>query len=197
MSGEKNNQKNARKKILSAAAQIFAEKSFDGARVDEIAKAAQVPKSLIYYHFKSKDEIFSVLIQEFLEEYRSIIESYRDESCRLEASEIKKRMQNEYFQFGITHENVVRAILMDSIKKGKSNTALFQMMQLLGTEGEDEKHLVEEFLFNVMPCMAYICFKDDWVRYFQMETESFDQAFLEVYSDTHSHYHQQRLKKKE
>lgn len=197
MSGENGNQKGARQRILTAAAQVFAEKSFDGARVDEIAKMAQVPKSLIYYHFKSKDEIFAVLIQEFLEEYRTIIQTYQEESCRTDTGLMKERMEKEYFQFGIANENLVRAILMDSIKKGKSNTALFQMMELLGNQEEDGGHLVKEFLFNIMPCMAYICFKEEWNQYFQMDADVFDQAFLEMYVDSHSQYHMQRKNEKE
>ena len=54
-------------KILKAAEKLFAEKGFDGARVDDIAGNAGVNKALIYYYFKSKrdilEELFSDLIQ--------------------------------------------------------------------------------------------------------------------------------------
>ena len=53
---------NAKGRILDMAKEIFAKKGFDGSRVDEIAKAAKVPKSLIYYHFKSKDAILEELL---------------------------------------------------------------------------------------------------------------------------------------
>ena len=91
---------NARSKILACAANIFAEKGFDGARVDEIAKMAGVPKSLIYYHFKSKEEIYDVLSLEFLNSYEQLIDAYRDESSHHTTSELKNRMQTIYYQFG-------------------------------------------------------------------------------------------------
>lgn len=198
MSTENSKQKNAREKILSVAAEVFAEKSFDGARVDEIAAKAQVPKSLIYYHFKSKDEIFHVLIQEFLEEYESIRNSYHKDCSMMSEEEVKMRMQKEYFDFGIAHENVVRALLMDSIKKRKENTALFQMMDLFHMEDADKKFLVEDFLFQVIPCMAYICFKKEWIGYYQMEESIFDQAFLQMYTETHTQSRKRRaIEKKE
>jgi TetR/AcrR family transcriptional regulator len=47
-----------KEKILEAALTEFAERGFDGARVDRIASEAGVNKALIYYHFKSKEELY-------------------------------------------------------------------------------------------------------------------------------------------
>lgn len=49
---------NGREKILEASLQEFAERGFDGARVDRIAANAEVNKALIYYHFKNKEELY-------------------------------------------------------------------------------------------------------------------------------------------
>ena len=59
---------NAREAILRAAKRIFAEKGLDGARMDAIAKAAKVNKALLYYYFKSKNELFSAVIEEAIRE---------------------------------------------------------------------------------------------------------------------------------
>jgi TetR/AcrR family transcriptional regulator len=40
--------------IFAAAAQEFAERGFDAARVDRIAARARVNKAMIYYHYRSK-----------------------------------------------------------------------------------------------------------------------------------------------
>jgi AcrR family transcriptional regulator len=47
--------------ILEAAEKLFFERSFDGAGVDEIGKAAGVSGSAIYRHFSGKDEILAAL----------------------------------------------------------------------------------------------------------------------------------------
>jgi len=56
-----------REKILQASLQEFAEKGFDGARIDLIAKQAGVNKALIYYHFSSKEELYTAIINDLFE----------------------------------------------------------------------------------------------------------------------------------
>src|SRR5687768_5506307 len=51
-------------RILAAAALEFARYSFGGARVDRIARRARVNKAMLYYHFKSKQRLYRVLLQE-------------------------------------------------------------------------------------------------------------------------------------
>jgi TetR/AcrR family transcriptional regulator len=47
-----------KEKILETALVEFADKGYEGARVDRIAIEAGVNKALIYYHFKSKEELY-------------------------------------------------------------------------------------------------------------------------------------------
>ncbi|WP_139489221.1 TetR/AcrR family transcriptional regulator [Brevibacillus dissolubilis] len=56
-----------RDKILQTALQEFAEKGYDGARIDHIAKIAGVNKALIYYHFKGKEELYTAVINGLFE----------------------------------------------------------------------------------------------------------------------------------
>ena len=57
---EKRNQTTGR--ILKAAATIFSEVGFAGARVDEIAKCAGVNKATIYYHIGDKQALYAQVI---------------------------------------------------------------------------------------------------------------------------------------
>lgn len=45
-------------KILTAAEEVFHEKGYDGARMQEIADRASINKGLLHYYFKSKDALF-------------------------------------------------------------------------------------------------------------------------------------------
>ena len=45
--------------ILTEAARIFARKGYEGASMRDIAEACDISKSLLYHHFKSKEEIYS------------------------------------------------------------------------------------------------------------------------------------------
>ena len=59
-----------RARILKTAERIFSEEGFDGARVDTIAKEAGVNKALIYYYFKSKEEILETILSGLLKMQR-------------------------------------------------------------------------------------------------------------------------------
>ncbi|MFC4099148.1 TetR/AcrR family transcriptional regulator [Paenibacillus xanthanilyticus] len=61
-----------KEKILQTALREFAEKGFDGARIDYISKAAGVNKALIYYHFKSKEELFTAVINDLFGKAASV-----------------------------------------------------------------------------------------------------------------------------
>ena len=50
--------------ILDAALQVFAEKGFAAARMDDIAARAGVTKGTIYLYFPSKEEVFKSLARE-------------------------------------------------------------------------------------------------------------------------------------
>ncbi len=53
-----------RSRILEAATLEFAEKGFDGARVDQIAARAAVNKQMIYHYFGNKDALFTRTLAE-------------------------------------------------------------------------------------------------------------------------------------
>lgn len=59
--------KETRQKILDAAVNIFADKGYYDARVDEIVDASQTSKGAVYFHFPSKQEIFFSIIEQFVE----------------------------------------------------------------------------------------------------------------------------------
>lgn len=50
--------------IFLSAVKVFSNYGYDGATMDEIAMSAGVAKGTLYYHFKSKEEIFKYIISE-------------------------------------------------------------------------------------------------------------------------------------
>jgi AcrR family transcriptional regulator len=59
-------------KILDAAAKLFASHGYAGARMDEIATACGVSKSMLYHYFKKKEDVLADILQEHVS---SLIES--------------------------------------------------------------------------------------------------------------------------
>lgn len=56
-----------REQILSAARRCFVENGYFPTRVDDIAQAAGLSKGGVYFHFKSKQEVFNSLVDEEFE----------------------------------------------------------------------------------------------------------------------------------
>lgn len=51
----------SKEKILSAAGEVFAQKGFDAATMQDITEKSGLSKGAIYHHFKSKEEIMQAL----------------------------------------------------------------------------------------------------------------------------------------
>lgn len=52
---------------LPAAATAFAKRSIDGTRMEDIAAATGIPRATLYYHFASKEEILTWLLERLLQ----------------------------------------------------------------------------------------------------------------------------------
>ncbi len=52
-----------REHLLAAAAQVFAERGFSGATLDEVARVAGFTKGAVYSNFESKDDLFLALFK--------------------------------------------------------------------------------------------------------------------------------------
>ncbi len=60
-----------RARILEAAIRQFSQNGLAGARTEQIAEEAGVNKALLYYYFKSKEDLYSAAVESVFEEVRS------------------------------------------------------------------------------------------------------------------------------
>lgn len=60
-------------RIYQAAIEVFAHHGFENTTVDEIAQKAKIAKGTIYYHFKSKDDIFLGIIQQGIKKFSDLL----------------------------------------------------------------------------------------------------------------------------
>jgi len=52
--------------VFRAAAQEFAERGYEAARVDRIAERARVNKAMLYYHYRSKQGLYTEVLRDML-----------------------------------------------------------------------------------------------------------------------------------
>jgi AcrR family transcriptional regulator len=57
-------QQRTRQSLLKAASEMFCQRGLDGASIDEVAQAAGYTKGAFYANFKSKEELFLVMLDE-------------------------------------------------------------------------------------------------------------------------------------
>jgi len=63
-------------KILDAAAKLFANQGYAGSRMDEIATACGVSKSMLYHYFKKKEDVLADILQEHVSRLIESIAAY-------------------------------------------------------------------------------------------------------------------------
>jgi len=59
--------RDARHELLRAAADVFAERGFRDASIDEVAERAGYSKGAVYWHFASKGDLFFALVEEHVD----------------------------------------------------------------------------------------------------------------------------------
>ncbi|MCY6372703.1 TetR/AcrR family transcriptional regulator [Clostridium ganghwense] len=71
--------------IFTAAIKVFSTNGYNGATMDDIALKAGVAKGTLYYHFKSKEEIFKYIVREGMNEIKENIQEAvdREQDCIL------------------------------------------------------------------------------------------------------------------
>jgi AcrR family transcriptional regulator len=90
----------ARQRILRVAARLYACRGYEGTSMREIAEAAAVTKPLVYYHFGSKEQLFSSLLRESLDRGRAVTEAV----LRRDASAADRLHDLLHVQFELARE---------------------------------------------------------------------------------------------
>lgn len=105
-----------KEKVLSAAEEIFSEKGFAGARVDEIALASGVNKRLIYAHFESKENLYKIILNRV---YGRLVEMEINQNMELPADEVLRRSIANSFEYLSSNPNFVSLVMHENLNKAK------------------------------------------------------------------------------
>ncbi len=66
--------KKTKRKIFETSMKLFSEKGYEATSIEEITATAGMAKGTLYYHFSSKEEIFTFLVQEGMNLLKNSIE---------------------------------------------------------------------------------------------------------------------------
>jgi AcrR family transcriptional regulator len=86
-----------RRQLLNAAATVFARRSFHGASVEDIAAEAGLTTGALYWHFKSKEELFLALADEQVA--KRIEEIHRAGEASDHEAALDERIERQFQRF--------------------------------------------------------------------------------------------------
>ncbi len=126
-----------REALFDAALDLFAAKGFDGATVDEIARAAGANKAMISYHFGGKDRLHEAILQELFEAVSARMAEVRDADLPAE-------------------EKLARYIrLFADLNQEKPQFSTFVLREILSGGAHLDDRLLPRFLF-IFECIRGI-----------------------------------------
>lgn len=180
--------KNAYQIILDSALEVFSEFGYDGARIDEVAKRAKVPKSLIYYHFEGKEHLLRELVNGFVEDVKEVI---------LRGEGIDELIESFSRAFLEEKSQLIRIILIESLKNNDKLPSIYSTLeqfiqyetQVLKREHANvTKRLVSEFFINFIPRSMFVCMKDSFSEYFHIPKDELNNIFYKSMVEMHEAY---------
>jgi TetR/AcrR family fatty acid metabolism transcriptional regulator len=106
-----------RQRILDAATDVFSEKGYHGAAVDDIVKASKTSKGSFYFHFPSKQDIFFSLVDRFIASLARSAEAAIDQE-KGALAKVNVALETVFNTFS-HHRNLAKILLVGGIGLGK------------------------------------------------------------------------------
>ncbi|MEO6086730.1 MAG: TetR/AcrR family transcriptional regulator [Umezawaea sp.] len=103
--------------ILAVAAREFADKGYDGARVDEIAAKTSTTKRMIYYYFGGKEQLFVEVLERAYAVIRSIEQELDVE--HLDPVDALRQLAELTFDHHESHPDFVRLVSIENIHRAE------------------------------------------------------------------------------
>ncbi len=94
---------NTKSLLLEKGAEIILEKGFNNTGIQDILKAAQVPKGSFYYYFKSKEDFGLDLIDFYANNYTTMMEEYFKDPSTSPINRFKRYVDDWITYFDISN----------------------------------------------------------------------------------------------
>jgi AcrR family transcriptional regulator len=117
-----------RARIQQVAVELFTEHGYEGTSLREIAERLDVTKAALYYHFKSKEDIVSSLVEDYFGQIDALIEWGRDQR---RSDELRRAILSRYVSIVAEGDQVFRMLhqnqaAVSTLASAKSRGELFK-----------------------------------------------------------------------
>jgi AcrR family transcriptional regulator len=117
-----------RREILEVATQEFADRGYDGARVDEIAARTRTTKRMIYYYFGSKKQLYVAVLERAYAQIRTAEQDVNVD--HLEPVAAIRRLAEITFEHHETHPDFIRLVSIENIHRGEHVARMTSLVAL-------------------------------------------------------------------
>jgi AcrR family transcriptional regulator len=128
VSSQETQAQDSRDEILKAAMHLFANRGFHETSMSEVAREARVSKALIFWHFKTKEELFLAVLNRLLEPY---FIDFAEEAAQLDERQQTLKLVEFYIVFVRDNASSVRFFLAQLLREQKISDALGEQVMKL------------------------------------------------------------------
>jgi len=193
-------------RILAVAEEIFSNVGFDGARVDDIAKKAGVNKALIYYYFKSKDEILETLFSSLVEDAKNMLVKSMEGTPDVCTGDNYKKLFDMYIHFITKKRKIIKVAISESAKTDAKPSVVMELgnmiinaeiesirkeyeVQGLHFPEDKQEKMIMEFFTGFAPFLSYALYKDQWINQYNISETELQEKFYLAFKKTHLNAH--------
>jgi AcrR family transcriptional regulator len=102
-----------RTEILDVATREFADRGYNGARVDEIATKTRTTKRMIYYYFGSKEQLYIAVLERVYQQIRTAEQALNVDG--LDPVDAIRRIAELTFDHHQSHPDFIRLVSIENI----------------------------------------------------------------------------------
>ena len=103
-----------RRRILAAALDLFADRSFEGATTREIAQRAGVSQPSLNYHFQAKEDLWRAAVDQLFGELRATLDARLAGLRGVDPATTAELMIRDFIAFSAAHPQLHRIITQES-----------------------------------------------------------------------------------
>jgi AcrR family transcriptional regulator len=122
------NRETSKAAILDAAIDEFAQRGYEGARIDAIAKNTNTTRAMVYYYFSSKEQLYAAVLETV---YQGIRESEKTLDLEhIEAEEAIRRLVAFTFDYYQDNPNFVKIVVAENQAGGRAIRKMARMQRI-------------------------------------------------------------------
>jgi len=130
-----------RQQIILAGARIFAAKGYHAVNVEDVLRAADISRATFYTHFKSKEDLFSDIVDSLLHEQSAFI------------LQLQEQFLSARGDFGAVIDSLMQRVVLETERSRDALLLFFDVIPGSGTRGEERFRRMQQVTLDYFTTM--------------------------------------------